>query len=158
MTNTKLVQTLKTETNSLKLQFIDFTKEYATNEYNRLASMTFDEVRERWGFFDVKWNRYTESKESFRIWNKIVKMEYGGIENYVTNEVKNAEEHYEISIHKLALRIEKKGLNINALKCTTSHVGRNIETTLTDGITKVRAFTIIAEGAIQKPHYSYLVK
>ena len=72
--------------------------------------------------------------------------------------VKAAEQHYENSIQKLAARIEKKGLNTENLSVLTSHVGVNINTTLTDGIKTVRAFTIIAEGPIQRPHYRYLIK
>lgn len=68
------------------------------------------------------------------------------------------EAHYEQSIEKLAFRIAQKGLNQESLTVTTSHIGVNIETTLTDGIKTVRAFTIIASGEIQKPHYRYLVK
>jgi len=34
----------------------------------------------------------------------------------------------------------------------------NIETTLTDGEKMVRAYTIIAEGQVQRPHYRYLIK
>jgi hypothetical protein len=34
----------------------------------------------------------------------------------------------------------------------------NIDMTLTDGEKTVKAFTIIAEGQIQRPHYRYLVK
>ena len=63
-----------------------------------------------------------------------------------------------MSIEKLAKRIEKKGLNQENIRTITSHVGVNIETTLTDGNKTVRAFTIIAQGTIQKPHYRYLIK
>jgi hypothetical protein len=81
-----------------------------------------------------------------------------GLEKFVTKEVTIAEKHYEASINKLAARIEKKDLNISELKVVTSYIGANIETTLTDGIKTVRAFTIIAEGEIQRPHYRYLIK
>jgi hypothetical protein len=37
-------------------------------------------------------------------------------------------------------------------------VGVNFETTLSDGEKIVRAFTIVASGEIQKPHYRYLIK
>lgn len=153
-----LKEILKSETESLKNQFIDFTKNYAINEYNNLVSMTYDEVNEKWGYFDFKWNRYFQSKKSYSIWHKISNMKYLGLEVYVNKAIEEAKNHYEISIEKLVLRIEKKELNIDTLKCTTSHIGRNIETTLTDGKKIVRAFTIIAEGEIQKPHYRYLIK
>ena len=156
--NNKLIDTLKNETNSLKVQFIDFTKEYVTNEFNTICNMTYDQINEKWGYFDFKWNRYCQSKKSLAIWGKRELMRHQGLDKTISIAVTNAEQHYEDSIIKLALRIESKGLNIESLKCTTSHVGRNINTTLTDGIKTVRAFTIIAEGEIQKPHYRYLVK
>ena len=71
--------------------------------------------------------------------------------------VGNAISHYEDSIAKLAARIEAKGLNVSNLKVKTSHIGVNIETVLTDGSKTVKAFTIIAEGQVQRPHYRYLV-
>ena len=153
-----LQKTLRQETETLKTQFIDFTKNYATTEFNTLVKMTYDEVNEKWGYFNIKWNRYSQSKKAYAIWNKISTMKYYGLEVYVNKAIKQAEEHYEISIEKLALRIEKKQLNVENLNCVTSHIGRNIETTLTDGNKTVRAFTIIAEEEIQKPHYRYLVK
>ena len=66
--------------------------------------------------------------------------------------------HYNDSILKLALRIEKKELNQDKLELTTSHVDVNISTTITDGDKTVKAWTIIASGPVQRPHYRYLVK
>ena len=71
---------------------------------------------------------------------------------------KNALSHYENSILKLALRIEQKELNQDKLEMVTSHIDVNISTTITDGDKSVKAWTIIAEGPIQRPHYRYLVK
>lgn len=74
-------------------------------------------------------------------------------------EVKYAELHYESSIQKLAARLEKKGVTEDFI-IQTSRIGVNIETVITskDGKITVKAWTIIAEGPIQKPHYRYLVK
>ena len=72
--------------------------------------------------------------------------------------VKAAQKHYTNSIAKLALRIEKKGLNQEKIEMTTGYVDVNITTTITDGEKVVRAWTIIAGGEVQKPHYRYLVK
>ena len=40
----------------------------------------------------------------------------------------------------------------------STYLDPNMSTIITDGKKVVRAFTIIASGAIQKPHYRYLVK
>ena len=37
-------------------------------------------------------------------------------------------------------------------------IGVNIESIITDGTKTVRAWTIVAEGEIQRPHYRYLIK
>jgi hypothetical protein len=58
----------------------------------------------------------------------------------------------------LAARVEAKELNIESIKVTSGFQNVNFECTITDGIKKVRAFTIIAEGEIVRPHYRYLIK
>ena len=82
----------------------------------------------------------------------------GDVNDHVERMVKAAEKHYTNSIAKLALRIEKKGLNQDKIEMTTGYVDVNITTTITDGEKVVKAWTIIAGGEIQKPHYRYLVK
>jgi hypothetical protein len=105
------------------------------------------------GFYNSKQSReYSNLKDKLR---KIIQI---GVEEFMLGEEKKAILHYEGSIVKLANRIEKKDLNIDKLIVKTSHIGVNINTTLTDGEKTVNAFTIIASGEIQKPHYRYLVK
>jgi DNA anti-recombination protein RmuC len=81
-----------------------------------------------------------------------------GEEKYIQKELKKADQHYETSLKKLTNRIELKNLNIEKMKIVTGYVGVNINMTLSDGEKVVKAFTIIAEGTIQRPHYRYLVK
>ena len=91
------------------------------------------------------------------------------LENLISNAIQsgvsalrksldNAKAHYENSIIKLAYRIVDTGLNQNNLQFTNSYVGVNIDTIISDGEKQVKAQTICAWGAIQKPHYRYLVK
>ena len=77
---------------------------------------------------------------------------------FIEKSVKNAELHFESSLDKLISRIESKGLNMNNISIRHCKVYVNIEIVITDGVKTVRAFTIIAEGEIQRPHYRYLVK
>ena len=79
-------------------------------------------------------------------------------EKFIEKSLNNAEDHYQSSIIKLAYRIVAKGLDINNLQFTNSHVGINIDTIITDGVNQVKAQTICAWGEIQRPHYRYLVK
>jgi hypothetical protein len=81
-----------------------------------------------------------------------------GLDKYVAKQVELAAAHYENSIIKLAQRVMRKNLDLNNIEMQTSVMDVNIETIISDGNKSVRAWTIIASGAIQKPHYRYLVK
>jgi len=171
-----LIEILKAETQTLKEQYLLKTKEWATNYYNVCKK------RNKW--YEVEWCKFfgltpeiqnpnsnmqflgypkgfyntSKSRELHRYQNEIHRTLSLGLEKYIEKELRYAEMHYESSIVKLADRIEKKGLNKEKLNVVTSHIGVNINTTLTDGEKTVRAYTIIAEGEIQRPHYRYLIK
>lgn len=149
----KIVEILKKETKSLKTQYVEMTEKWAKKEFNRLLNSNCEGtailIR---GKYYPKNNSLTQSEIS-----KINSLNLGK-EVFLKKAIDSAKEHYENSILKLADRINKKGLNVDALKVKTSHIGVNIETTLTDGIKTVNAFTIIASGDIQRPHYRYLIK
>lgn len=147
---TKLIEILKRETESLKTQYVEMTEKWAIKEFEYLRQWATDYNKGKFGFAEA-------SKKYYRLPHYIVNSN-GKVEQHVEKMVKNAIEHYDFSIEKLAERIEKKGLNQEILTTVTSHIGVNIETTLTDGNKTVRAFTIIAQGDIQRPHYRYLIK
>lgn len=78
---------------------------------------------------------------------------------FVARALKNAEAHYEDSLAKLAYRCHGKGIRpTSKLEVKTAHIDRNITTVLTDGTVNVKAWTIIASGPVQRPHYRYLIK
>lgn len=171
-----LIDILKEETKTLKVQYLEMTEKWALNYYK------ICEERKKWkeldwckfygitpvminpgshmqflsfprGFHSTKQARvFKRDKDNIR---QIISL---GLEKYLQKEIRYAELHYENSIKKLATRIEKKGLDQSKLNVITSHIGVNINTTLTDGVKTVRAFTIVASGEIQQPHYRYLVK
>lgn len=175
-----LIDILKEETKTLKKQFLEKTKEWTTSYYNLISK--------RFKWFEIEWCEFlgiepevsqyrsssttyeksltypsgfyntSKSRELKRYQNEVRRLHKLGLNGYVTSEMIRAEKHYENSITKLADRIEKKGLDISKIKATTSHIGVNIDTTLTDGNKTVHAYTIIAEGPIQRPHYRYLIK
>lgn len=146
-----LTSILKKETEGLKVQYIQMTSEWAANEFVRLRNFVARYQQGEFGYGNDAEKRF------YRLPYEIVNPN-GSKEVYVSKAVKDAERHYEDSIEKLALRIEKKAMNENNLKVQTSHIGVNINTTLTDGEKTVRAFTIIASGEVQRPHYRYLIK
>jgi hypothetical protein len=172
----KLIEILKSETETLRVQYLEKTKEWATNYYNV--------CKQRKNWKEVQWCKFfgltpeiknqntnmqllgypkgfyntEKSRELHRYQNEIHRTLTLGLEKYIEKELKYAEMHYESSIIKLADRIDKKGLKQDKITVVTSHIGVNINTTLTDGEKTVREFTIIAEGEIQRPHYRYLIK
>jgi hypothetical protein len=146
-----LIEILKKETETLKVQYIEMTEKWAVKEFEILKQFANDYTSGKFGY------KGDVSKRYHRLPYYIVNSN-GKVEQHVEKMVKNASQHYESSILKLADRIEKKGLNQENLKTVTSHIGVNINTTLTDENKTVRAFTIIAEGEIQRPHYRYLIK
>jgi hypothetical protein len=116
--------------------------------YMRGEYKTFPE-----GFFNSKISRrYFTEREKCK---SIVKI---GLDGHILRAETNAIAHYEHSIKKLAFRIERKNLNQELIEMKTSHVGINVETLITDGTKTVRAWTILAHGPVQCPHYRYLIK
>lgn len=171
-----LLEILKKETISLKNQYIEMTKEWAETRFNIIVKRT-NWNEEKWAkFLDVEtmianegtsmtfvtfhmeFYNTKKSREYDSMRNESFMLKRIGVNEYIKKEIKRAENHYESSIIKLANRIEKKELNENKLKVKTSHIGVNIDTILSDGEKQIRAFTIIASGEIQRPHYRYLIK
>ena len=144
----ELLAKLTEQTQELKAAYIQKTIEWSIEEYKRLKDFVNDYKTN----YDV-----SKEKKYYSLPACVVNMN-GKVEDYTEIQVKKAEKHYYNSIEKLALRIAKKGLNESNLKMSTSYLDPNISTTITDGEKTVSAFTIIASGMIQRPHYRYLVK
>lgn len=177
-----LINTLTQETQGLKADFLAKTENYCNvyfdeclkrynfNEQNwcELLGVT-PETKQLTNICGVKINEYktgfpkgffnTKASKTYRrLWNEVLTIRYLGLEKYTAKELKNAVLHYEASIVKLASRIEAKGLDLTKLKVVTSSIGVNININLTDGVKTVNAYTIVAQGEIQQPHYRYLIK
>lgn len=146
----QIIEILKTETQELKTQFIEKTAEWARNEFHELREWVDDYKNGKFGFGEA-------SKKYYRL-PRVILNANANVDEYISQKINDAEKHYENSIIKLASRIAKKGLNIDKLTANTSRIGVNIETTLTDGEKTVHAYTIVAWGEIQKPHYRYLIR
>lgn len=171
-----LIEILKKETETLKVQYLKMTEEWALNFYKVCEERkTWNEAKwcefygltpemknpntsMQWLGFPKGFYNSRQARVFDRDKNSIRQVTGLGVEKYTQKEIKLAQLHYENSILKLADRIEKKNLNQDNLSVVTSHIGVNINTTLTDGVKSVKAFTIIASGAIQRPHYRYLIK
>jgi len=150
-----LIDILLKETETLKDQYVEKTIEWANNGFDQIVERVKRYQTKRISEYTNKNNYYTEQKWVHREGYSISRMDK---QMFINKQVEKAKIHYTDSINKLANRIEKKGLDTTKIKTITSHVGVNIDTTLTDGTKTVRAFTIIASGYIQRPHYRYLIK
>lgn len=176
MKNVKLIQILTEQTQELKIEYVQKTKEWAEKNYAYCSKILKRTSQEWCDHFNIKskihnpgtsiefvgfptdfYNTsaaYTMSKEKKKA-SAVVRQ---GYDFYLSEIEKNAIIHYENSINKLAYRISEKGLNEDKIEIKTARVGRNLETFLTDGEKKVRAFTVLAWGEVNQPHYRYLIK
>lgn len=184
MKNENLIGILRRETESLRVQYLAFMKEWADKEFARMIEeiepfQVCHHAKEAiyvavpYNHFDSKYpakeweiaRRQYSSGESQKArrsllnrLEKFARLVHAGKDAFIVKMEKLAEDHYEDSILKLAARIQAKELNESALQVKTAHIAQNIETVLTDGVQTVKAFTIIASGEVQKPHYRYLIK
>ena len=173
-----LINILKSETQVLREKYIAETIVWA-NDY-------FVKSQKKLNWSDVAWCKYFNltprvanagrgadiefltfpdgfynTKDSViydRMKREAISLKKMGVEEFVKREIKHAENHYNNSILKLAERIIKKGLDTSKVVVKTAVMDVNITTTITDGNIVVNAYTIIASGLIQRPHYRYLVK
>lgn len=171
-----LVEILKSQTQELKESYVEQSIEYAKKEFDVIVERV-DWKEEDWAnFLGVEtrvanegsntefvtfyrgFYNSSESRKYYRLRDEANRVYRMGKEEYLNRVEKKAVDHYENSILKLANRIQKKGLNEESLHVETARVGVNLETTLTDGEKTVRAWTIVAWGDVQRPHYRYLIK
>lgn len=164
------------QTKELKLEYVSSTVTWAEKEFNKIIEMSKwsekkwceyfgieSEVQNKGsklefvgfprGFYSTK-----NSKTLIQFRDKARKYQRVGIDSFKDQWEKLAVDHYNNSIDKLVHRISQKGLNESSLVVETARVKQNIETTITDGSKTVRAYTIMAWGEIQRPHYRYLIK
>jgi hypothetical protein len=171
-----LLEQLTEATKSFKEEYINKTKDWADNYYDILLKRSH--------YKDVDWckllgleprvanpgtaNEFLSFPKGFfstkgarkydRLKNEVSRAIRIGKEEFIKKEINKADNHFKKSIIKLAGRIEKKQLDKSNIIVEHAHVGVNLEMTLTDGDKSVKAWTIIASGPIQRPHYRYLVK
>ena len=144
------------------------TKNYIVEHFNHVIDTHKDFDNKKWLEVygsNVKSGRYSyrvitpqgrKLRQQFTDFIKIneTKTEYN---RYVKEEVKKYSNDFDNKLIKLASRLEGKGFNTK-IKVTSEHVGVNFNCWVTDGTNSVQAYTIIAEGPIQRPHYRYLIK
>jgi hypothetical protein len=169
---TSIKEILRKETKAFYEEYLAKTEKYAKESFDYLKKQTERPLEDWYKRYDVKYtlddkgNPKLDQGEYNK--NGYYKMRSArdtatitireGYDKYLAKEIKYAKEHYENSLTKLAGRITAKGLDMSKLQIKTVRLGVNLNMTLTDGNITIRAWTIIAEGPIQRPHYRYLVK
>lgn len=171
-----LKENLIEATQELKVNFLNQTVIWASAEFERQMKMaSWKEVDWCVYFGLVPEKKNAGSHNEFLgmprgFYNTMQSREYynkcknaksimrAGKEVFVQKAEKNAIEHYNTSIDKLILRLISKGVVEGKAEIKSGWVGTNLELVVTVGEITVKAWTIIAEGEIQRPHYRYLVK
>lgn len=173
-----LITVLTAKTQELKKNYIERTKEYAKEVFahaTKLSKFSYEELVQRYGEVDKRYPTYgyknidgvnqhvkitkelnREGVKAFSYAKDLVRI---GYPKYEQKEVRNAENHYTASIDKLASRLNAKGIVSNKpLEIKSALLGQNFDMTITQEGKKVKAWTIIASGEIQRPHYRFLIK
>jgi hypothetical protein len=163
----KLINTLKENTKELKDSYIEKVLMWSNNRFNFLLEKN-NWSDEKWcDFLDIKYI-YDERlgrnicKDSYKLRKHKLENQKkvgAGLQKFLEDATKNAEAHYESSILKLSERLKNKGFTESSnFEILTSGIGINIEMVIKHDDKITKAWTIVAEGEIQAPHYRYLVK
>jgi len=169
----KLYKGLKRATKTFKKTYLERTKNYIVEHFNHVIDTHKDFDNKKWlevygreeyyyGFKSTRksyiamTNQGKKLRQQFNDFTKIneTKTKYN---KYIKEEVNKYSQDFDNKLVKLASRLEGKGFNTK-IKVTSEHVGVNFNCWVTDGTNSAHAYTIIAEGPIQRPHYRYLIK
>lgn len=172
-----LLEQLTEQTQDLKKQYVSQCETWAINNFSRL--------QERLTWKDADWCKLMgitpEERKNFKnevyytfpsgfyntrnartldnLKSEVRRITGWGLEEYLKRERKDAELHYTQSVEKLVFRLNKKGVTDETpIVIKRARVGINLEIAIEHEGKITRAFTIFAEGEIQRPHYRYLVK
>lgn len=97
--------------------------------------------------------------------DKTARIVKAGKQDYVSKAETNAVEYFDFTLGKLAFRLKAKGVNDgDEFEISSKTINVNFECHIrfckVDGefTKRLNAWTIIASGPVQKPHYRYLIK
>jgi hypothetical protein len=176
-----LVAELTEKTQDLKVKFIEQTKKHARHKFDHAVKRNGWSEEEWYDAYGVQyeWKESPYGHDRGKKYLRPLPSEYhgkklyrlrdakdevrrvvnDGYEKLEAKEVKLAENHYRDSILKLAERLNRKGIvDGSHFEISKAWVGVNLNLTIKHGDSTTKAWTIIAEGVIQRPHYRYLVK
>lgn len=176
--DSSLMQVLREKTQDLRVKYINQTESWASSRFdsaikvlgwsevgwceffglvpriaNKGTSCEFKAMPEN--FYNTRNARIMDSMKS-----EARRLERMGKAEFIKREKERAERHYEDSLAKLIERLVKKGVSKDSrdVKIVSGWVGVNFEVIIEVHEIRVKAWTIIASGPVQRPHYRYLVK
>jgi hypothetical protein len=157
--NKALVTKLEAATQDLLNEYIDKTIVYAKQRFEQC------EERRNWNY--AQWVAAYQvgtsvgailSRQGDAERTRVYSITNGGYNAYEAKQIKMANDHYQMSILKLADRLHAKGIT-DDFEITRQRLGVNFEIVIKHPNGKyTKAWTIIASGPIQCPHYRFLVK
>jgi hypothetical protein len=172
-----LIEKLKNSTIDLKHEYVAKCKAWESENFKKkekwlklIKSLSLEELYKK---FDISFTKkescgseiFTINKDRANLVTLNANIRLAeiylakGFEKNISKAEQAAITHYENSIVKLAYRLTEKGITDNSeIKIESGKVGQNFECFIISGDIKIKAWTIIAEGPIQKPHYRYLIK
>jgi hypothetical protein len=177
--NEKLITDLTHKTQGLRHAYITKVKEYTKEAFEYAVKRTKWTEKEWFNEYKIEYvekpslykpgtlvieplskeyngKRYYKMRSEQRNVKDIVAAGYQKLED---KEVMFAERHYADSVEKLAQRLHDKGLTEGqSFEITSGWVGVNFNIIIKHGDEVTKAWTIVASGPIQRPHYRYLVK
>ena len=149
-----IIQKITEATAEFKVLFIEKTRDWSVEEFSRINAR-FEK------YYSLGRKGYESSNEYYKEQKFVHRnVRPTNLEKFIEKALIEAESRYKSSIEKLSLRIESKELNLDKLDIIRNpsiRVG-DLQISITDGVSTVRAYTVLAWGEVNRPHYRYLVK
>lgn len=172
----KLIALLEKETVEVRIEYLQRVAAWAVQEHKTLVARTawsdedwcvflglvprsaLDYLQRPYLTFPSGFYNTRDARKYDRLRNEAIRANRLSSREYVVKAVERSKTNLISQLQKLALRLQDKGLDLDNISLTSTYVDVNLETTISDSVNTVKAWTIIASGPIQRPHYRYLIK
>jgi len=156
------MEILLANTSDMKEEYLRWTEKWAGEQVERNINRK-NRYSEKYGKVNMDGIRSMTAVEKKVYYNE-QKFYYNSapyifdVVSFTKRALYDSEQHYLSNLENISRRlIIKKMLPVDT-KIHSSRIGVNLDLTMTNSETYVKAWTIIASGPIQRPHYRYLIK
>lgn len=149
-------------TSELKKTYLEWTEKWAGEEVQRniARKARYSEKYRGLNMDGIRAMTEMEKKAYYReqrfVWDSSPYI--FDVAEFTKRALYDAVKHYESNIELLAYRLVNKNMAPVDTVISHSSIGVNIDLWMTNNSDSVHAWTIVASGPIQRPHYRYLVK